>query len=58
LAGPVPPLKNITVPAIAIEVAAQGRDIADLTSPDYQAVVATAIATGLETMKPRLEGRR
>jgi N-acetylmuramoyl-L-alanine amidase len=58
LAGPVPPLKNIIVPAIAIEVAPQGRDIADLTSPDYQAVVATAIATGLETMKPRLEGRR
>jgi N-acetylmuramoyl-L-alanine amidase len=58
LAAPVPPLKNITVPAIAIEVAPQGSDIADLTSSDYQGLVGAAVAAGVETMKPRLEGRR
>jgi N-acetylmuramoyl-L-alanine amidase len=58
LAAPVPPLKNITVPAITIEVAPQAGDIADLTSSDYQTSVATAVAAGVETMKPRLEGRR
>jgi N-acetylmuramoyl-L-alanine amidase len=58
LAAPVPPLKNIVIPAIAIEVAPQSGDTADLTSPDYQTAISAAIASGVETMRPRLESRR
>ena len=58
LAAPLRPLNSISTPAIAIEIAPQGSDVADLTSPDYQAMVATAVAAGIETLRPRLEAKR
>ncbi len=58
LAAPLRPLNNITAPAIAIEIAPQASDVEDLTSSDYQATIASAVAAGLESLRPRLEGRR
>jgi N-acetylmuramoyl-L-alanine amidase len=58
LAAALRPLNNVTTPAIAIEVAPQAGDTADLTSPDYQGTICTAIAAGVEALRPRLEGQR
>jgi N-acetylmuramoyl-L-alanine amidase len=58
LSAPLRPLNNITGPAIAIEVAPQAGDVAELTSPDYQGVVSAAVAAGVENIRPRLEGQR
>lgn len=58
LAAPVPPLKNIIIPAIAIEVAPASSDVADLASSDYQTTIAAGVAAGVEAMRPRLESRR
>lgn len=58
LSVPLRPLNNITGPAIAIEVAPQAGDVADLMSSDYQGLVSAAVAAGVENIRPRLEGQR
>lgn len=56
LDAPLRPLNSITSTAVAIEVAPQGGDIADLSSADYQQAVASAVAAGLAGVRDKLEG--
>lgn len=54
LAAPLRPLNNITGPAIAIEVAPQGSDVSQLTAPDYQQLVTSAVATAIVSVRDQL----
>jgi N-acetylmuramoyl-L-alanine amidase len=54
LSAALRPLNNITGPAIAVEVAPQGSDLAQLTAPDYQQLVAGAVATAIASVKDHL----
>lgn len=56
LAAPLRPLNNITGPAIAVEVAPQASDLLQLTAPDYQQLVASAIATAILANRDQLAG--
>lgn len=56
LAAPLRPLNNITGPAIAIEIAPQGSDVAQLTAPDYQQLVTSAVATAIAATRDQLGG--
>ncbi len=56
LAAPLRPLNNVTGPAIAVEVAPQGADVAQLTAPDYQQLVMSAVATAIAATRDQLEG--
>ena len=48
------PLNNVSGPAIAIEVAPQGSDVAQLTAPDYQQLVTSAVATAIASVRDQL----
>ena len=52
--APLQPLNNITVPAIAIEVAPSNGSVLQLASDDYQNVVTAAVASALAAMAPSL----
>jgi N-acetylmuramoyl-L-alanine amidase len=54
LGAPLRPLNNVTGPAIAIEVAPQGSDVAQLTAPDYQQLVTSAVATAIAATHDQL----
>ncbi len=54
LSAPLRPLNNITGPAIAVEVAPQGSDTSQLTAPDYQQLVTSAIATAIASTHDQL----
>ena len=54
LAAPLRPLNNVAGPAIAVEVAAQGADVAQLTAPDYQQLVMSAVATAIAAARDQL----
>jgi N-acetylmuramoyl-L-alanine amidase len=54
LSAALRPLNNLTGPAIAIEVAPQGSDLSQLTAPDYQQLVAGAVATGIAAVRDQL----
>jgi N-acetylmuramoyl-L-alanine amidase len=54
LSAPLRPLNNLTGPAIAIEVAPQGPDLSQLTAPDYQQLVAGAVATAIASVRDQL----
>jgi len=54
LAAPLRPLNNITGPAIAVEVAPQGSDVSQLTAPDYQQLVTSAVATAIANTRDQL----
>lgn len=56
LTAPLRPLNNITGPAIAIEIAPQGSDVAQLTAPDYQQLVTSAVATAIAASRDQLGG--
>ena len=58
LAAPLRPLNNVTAAAIAIEIAPQTGDLADLTSFNYQQLVASSIATALASVRDQLEASR
>jgi N-acetylmuramoyl-L-alanine amidase len=47
LEAPLRPLNNVTGPAIAVEVAPQGTDVSQLTAPDYEQLVTSAVATAI-----------
>ena len=47
LTAPLRPLNNVTTAAIAVEVAPQGSDLMQLTAPDYQQLVTSAVATAI-----------
>ncbi len=54
LTAPLRPLNNITGPAIAVEVAPQGSDPSQLTAPDYQRLVTSAVATAIAASRDQL----
>jgi N-acetylmuramoyl-L-alanine amidase len=54
LTAPLRPLNNITTAAIAVEVAAPSSDLSPLTSPDYQQLVAGAVANGIADIRAQL----
>jgi N-acetylmuramoyl-L-alanine amidase len=56
LTAPLRPLNNVTGPAIAIEVAPQGSDVTQLTAPDYQQLVTSAVATAIASTRDQLGG--
>lgn len=56
LSAPLRPLNNVTGPAIAVEVAPQGSDVAQLTAPDYQQLVTSAVATAIAANRDQLAG--
>ena len=47
LTAPLRPLNNLTGAAIAVEVAPQGADVSQLTAPDYQQLITSAVATAI-----------
>jgi N-acetylmuramoyl-L-alanine amidase len=54
LTAPLRPLNNLTGPAIAVEVAPQGSDSSQLTAPDYQQLVTSAVATAIAASRDQL----
>ena len=56
LTAPLRPLNNLTGPAIAVEVAPQGSDSSQLTAPDYQQLVTSAVATAIAATRDQLGG--
>jgi N-acetylmuramoyl-L-alanine amidase len=54
LSAALRPLNNVIGPAIAIEVAPQGSDVAQLTAPDYQQLVTSAVASAIASVRDQL----
>lgn len=54
LSAPIRPLNNITTAAIAVEVAPPAADVSALTAPDYQQLVAGAVANGIVAIRNQL----
>jgi N-acetylmuramoyl-L-alanine amidase len=54
LMAPQRPLGNITLAALALEIAPQGTEAAQLASPDYQQTIATAVAAGIASVRDKL----
>jgi N-acetylmuramoyl-L-alanine amidase len=54
LAAALRPLNNVTGPAIAVEVAPEGSDSSQLTAPDYQQLVTSAVATAIAATRDQL----
>jgi N-acetylmuramoyl-L-alanine amidase len=54
LSAPLRPLNNVTTAAIAVEVAPAGSDVSQLMSPDYQQLVAVAVANGIADIRAQL----
>jgi N-acetylmuramoyl-L-alanine amidase len=52
--APLRPLNNITVAAVAIEIAPPAGKLADLNSPAYQQLVAEAVTAGIEAARDKL----
>jgi N-acetylmuramoyl-L-alanine amidase len=56
LTAPLRPLNNVIGAAIAVEVAPQGSDSSQLTAPDYQQLVTSAVATAIAASRDQLAG--
>jgi len=56
LAAPLRPLNSITGPAIAVELGPQASDANQLMAPDYQQLVASAVATAIASVRDQLAG--
>jgi N-acetylmuramoyl-L-alanine amidase len=54
LTAPLRPLNNIVTAAIAVEVAPSASDLSQLTSPDYQQLIASAVANGIVSIRAQL----
>src|SRR5215472_9558496 len=54
LSAALRPLNNVSGPALAIEVAPQGSDVSQLTAPDYQQLVTSAVATAVAGVRDQL----
>ncbi len=57
LAAPLRPLNNITVPALALEIAPTTGDVSQLNSADYQQMISAALANGIATLIPSLRAK-
>lgn len=54
LTAPLRPLNNIVTAAIAVEVAPLASDVSALNSPDYQQLIAGAVANGIVAIRSQL----
>ena len=54
LSAPLRPLNNLSGAAIAVELAPQGSDSSQLTAPDYQQLVTSAVATAIAASRDQL----
>ena len=54
LSAPLRPLNSVSGPAIAVEIAPQGSDVSQLTAPDYQQLVTSAVATAIAANRDQL----
>jgi len=54
LYAPLRPLNNLTIAAIAVELAPQGSDVSQLVAPDYQQLVTSAVATAVANSRDQL----
>lgn len=55
LSTPLRPLNNVAAPAIAIEIAPPGDQVADIAKPAYLAQIAQAIADGVAASRNRVK---
>ncbi|MBV9625974.1 MAG: N-acetylmuramoyl-L-alanine amidase, partial [Acidobacteria bacterium] len=58
LPAPLRPLDNVALPALAIEIAPTAGDIWQLVSPEYQQIIATAVANAVAGALPSIHGPR
>lgn len=58
LTAPLRPMNNIAAPAIAVEIAAPGNEVADIAKPAYQLQVAQAIAEGIVATRNKIREAR
>ena len=54
LIAPLRPLNNMTGPALAVEIAPQGSDVSQLTAPDYQQLITSAVAPAIAANRDQL----
>ncbi len=54
LTAPLRPLNNVITAAIAVEVAPPASDVSALNSPDYQQLIAGAVANGIVAIRSQL----
>ena len=54
LTAPLRPLNNIVTAAIAVEVAPPATNLSPLTAPDYQQLIAGAVANGIAAIRAQL----
>ena len=54
LNAPLRPLNNIVTAAIAVEVAPPASNLSPLTAPDYQQLIAGAVANGIVDIRAQL----
>jgi N-acetylmuramoyl-L-alanine amidase len=55
LSAPLRPLNNVTAAALAIEIGPTTGDVSQLTSPGYQQLIASAVATGVADIRDKLQ---
>jgi N-acetylmuramoyl-L-alanine amidase len=55
LVAPLRPLNNVTVPALAIEIAPTTGDVSQLASVDYQQMITAALANSIAAIRGKLE---
>jgi len=54
LTAPLRPLNNVVTAAIAVEVAPLASDVSQLSSADYQQLIASAVANGISAIRSQL----
>ncbi len=54
LTAPLRPLNNIVTAAIAVEVAPAATDVSQLSSPEYQQLIASGVANGIAAIRAQL----
>ncbi len=54
LTAPLRPLNNLVTAAIAVEVAPPASEVSTLTAPDYQQLIAGAVANGIVAIRSQL----
>jgi N-acetylmuramoyl-L-alanine amidase len=54
-AAPLRPLNSVTIAAVAVEVAPLGTSPDELATPEYQQKIAAALASGIASLRGKLE---
>lgn len=54
LPAPLRPMNNVAAPAIAVEIAPLGDNVADISSSSYQDLVAQSIAAGIAAVRAKI----